>query len=631
MVELSEYQNLVTSEHNQKPKFMDTVGLSVQPFVDAQNLLLGMPQRYDLDVSVGEQMDTDALWIGVNRFVNVPISDAYFSWDTVGLGWEQGVWQGEFDSSTGISKLDDDSFRLLLKARVIANQWNGTIADGNQALITLFSGSGTPNTAVYMYDFQDMSAALIISGQWPSAVFESILTSGELGLKPAGVTMHYLKVSANGQSAQGIDVAADLAGGWDTGVILVPVGSDPTPESDIDLNFMNPGTLDGMITFTRASTGTYFDSGGVLRTAATNVPRWDYDPLTHALRGLLLEDQRTNSATNFSTNWGIVASSITGSSVTSPDGVSLYWRWSEDASNSVHYIAQSPAGVPAGMATFSLFVKKDQIRYFQIYMDGSGGSGYATFDLQMGIISGPIDPTFGGLAQIQSMGGGVYRLSISVNVNSTDRRFGFLSCITPSPGFAPGFPGNPANGIFMWGAQLEVGNFPTSYILTSSGPVTRSQDRPVISAANMGWLSPGGGTWFAEFINIASTVGHRRVISEPRPGGGGKSPVFLDTSSYLGQYDGNLAMVSTNQAAVGTVHKAMSSFAAGLKQGKLCLDGGSISTASMTVGYSTFLSTGVVFMLEASPGSTENMSGYLRHIKYYPRLFSDAEMQAMTT
>jgi hypothetical protein len=57
----------------------------------------------------------------------------------------------------------------------------------------------------------------------------------------------------------------------------------------LDLNFMFPGSLDPRITFSRASTATYTDIAGVTQTAAVNQPRWDYDPVTHALRGLLIE------------------------------------------------------------------------------------------------------------------------------------------------------------------------------------------------------------------------------------------------------------------------------------------------------------------------------------------------------
>ena len=64
----------------------------------------------------------------------------------------------------------------------------------------------------------------------------------------------------------------------------------------LSLNFLTPGTLDPLLTFTRASTGTYFDATGTMQTAAINAPRWDYDPVSLQLRGLLLEDQRTNVA-----------------------------------------------------------------------------------------------------------------------------------------------------------------------------------------------------------------------------------------------------------------------------------------------------------------------------------------------
>ncbi|MFA7277290.1 MAG: hypothetical protein WC043_10875 [Pseudobdellovibrionaceae bacterium] len=50
--------------------------------------------------------------------------------------------------------------------------------------------------------------------------------------------------------------------------------------------------------FTRASTATYFDSTGTLQTAAINTPRFDYDPVTHVAKGILIEESRTNSITN---------------------------------------------------------------------------------------------------------------------------------------------------------------------------------------------------------------------------------------------------------------------------------------------------------------------------------------------
>jgi hypothetical protein len=71
----------------------------------------------------------------------------------------------------------------------------------------------------------------------------------------------------------------------------------PAPDTSLDLNFLS-GVLDSRIAFTRASTATYFDATGTLQTAATNVPRFDFDPVTHAPLGLLIEEARTNSLLN---------------------------------------------------------------------------------------------------------------------------------------------------------------------------------------------------------------------------------------------------------------------------------------------------------------------------------------------
>ena len=53
-----------------------------------------------------------------------------------------------------------------------------------------------------------------------------------------------------------------------------------------------------LITFTRASSATYFAANGVLTSAANNEPRFDYDPATYIGRGILIEESRTNSIRN---------------------------------------------------------------------------------------------------------------------------------------------------------------------------------------------------------------------------------------------------------------------------------------------------------------------------------------------
>ena len=76
---------------------------------------------------------------------------------------------------------------------------------------------------------------------------------------------------------------------------------------NLDLNFaQNKSLIDDysgttLVTFTRASTGTFVGSDGVIQTAATNEARFDHNPTTGESLGLLVEEARTNVLLNSAT------------------------------------------------------------------------------------------------------------------------------------------------------------------------------------------------------------------------------------------------------------------------------------------------------------------------------------------
>jgi len=66
----------------------------------------------------------------------------------------------------------------------------------------------------------------------------------------------------------------------------------------LTLNFLAGAPLDSRITFTRSTTATFVGSDGLIQSSAINAPRFDYDPVSLALRGLLIEEQRVNLLLN---------------------------------------------------------------------------------------------------------------------------------------------------------------------------------------------------------------------------------------------------------------------------------------------------------------------------------------------
>jgi hypothetical protein len=211
------YLDLITAEHVGQPNFTATVSTSVQPFVDVQNMLLSMPGLYDFDNAVGTQLDADGLWIGLSRFVDTPLTGVYFAWDTPGLGWDQGYWQGEFDPSQGVTVLNDPTYLIALRAKIAANNWDGTISGAASALENLFNNTETPGTLLFIEDGQDMTMTFGIAGDIPPTIISALLTNGGIPLVPAGINADFIETSVNGSAIFGFDVGNEYVSGWDVG------------------------------------------------------------------------------------------------------------------------------------------------------------------------------------------------------------------------------------------------------------------------------------------------------------------------------------------------------------------------------------------------------------------------------
>ncbi|GAA5786153.1 DUF2612 domain-containing protein [Chitiniphilus shinanonensis] len=214
MASAAEYVDLIAGGHIGKPKFTEMVGTVAGAFADQNNVAAELASEFDLDSAIGAQLDVVGEWVGISRHVNTLLTGVYFSFDVDGLGFDQGVWKGPFDPDSGLTVLDDETYRLLIRAKIGANHWDGTM-DGSKAILDLiFQG----DTHVFVEDNQDMTMTVGVSGKPPSALFLALLTGGYIPIKPEGVRINYYIVTPTEGAIFGFDLNNEYVAGFDAGV-----------------------------------------------------------------------------------------------------------------------------------------------------------------------------------------------------------------------------------------------------------------------------------------------------------------------------------------------------------------------------------------------------------------------------
>ena len=214
MADSTDYTGLNTSEHDDRPNFVSVVSAITAGGVDTRNLCNRFPIIFDLDQAVGEQLDTIGVWVGLSRNLSIPLTDVYFSWDsTTLLGWESGSWKGPYDSTSGLIALPDDAYRQLIRAKIAANNWDGTIPGALAVYRSIFGGTQT----VIIQDNQDMSMSLGFAGIAFTAIQLSLLVNGYIPLKPAGVRIDIIAVAPALGPLFAWDSVSSVLAGWETG------------------------------------------------------------------------------------------------------------------------------------------------------------------------------------------------------------------------------------------------------------------------------------------------------------------------------------------------------------------------------------------------------------------------------
>ena len=245
-------------------------------------------------------------------------------------------------------------------------------------------------------------------------------------------------------------------------------------------------------------------------TTRLNIPRLDYS--NGSCPSLLVEPQRTNislySQQFDNINWSKENSSITSNQLISPDGNLTADIITDNSTNDRHIIFEAFTGDFSTSRTFSTYAKQGSLRYLVLSITSINDSAScysAIFDLQTGTITATKNNgTATVTASIQNAGNGWYRCIISGTLGigvlayfpiiGTSNRATFTGSLVNNN--IPVYVGS-GQSLYIWGAQLEAGSYPTSYIPTTSAAVTRNAD--VISKTGISSLiGQTEGTIFAD-------------------------------------------------------------------------------------------------------------------------------------
>jgi len=369
------------------------------------------------------------------------------------------------------------------------------------------------------------------------------------------------------------------------------------------------GKAQDLITFTRSTTGTYLGSDGLLKSAAINEARIEYDASGNCL-GLLVEEARTNKvlySEDFSNsvwtkngNGTGTAPVVTASDIVAPDGTfsgnKVVFDKGNGANNSDFSIIQN--SISSITASSTVWLKANE--NVRIMARASN-----TFQ--------PLDVT----TKWQ-------RFTVETNVTCTGLQIGLRG--------NAGVSGIPtAATVYMWGAQIETGSFPTSYIPTSGSAVTRAADVASLAVSEFGY-NQDQGTVVVEATTGSGASGNVGQCAVGLSGASSANSYRLRrsiTSFQIGflKRISNSNVITLTGAVVNdnTEFKAAANYTP--TESALSVDGESPVSGTSS---SSIVAVNKVDIGTSAFGTSDHFNGHIKSVQYYPLRLSNAQLQALT-
>ena len=362
--------------------------------------------------------------------------------------------------------------------------------------------------------------------------------------------------------------------------------------------------------------------GDYIPTTSTinSAPRFDHNPTTGESLGLLVEEARTNlllrSEEFNNAQWAKTRSTVTANATTSPTGAVTADKLVEDttATNN-HQLVVIPA-LGSAVYTVSVFAKAAERTQLALRLD-IPSTETVIFNLSTGVV---VSTSAGVTSSITPFANGWYRVTATLVSAAALSNVVFQLAV----GGSVFYTGDGTSGIYIWGAQLETGAFPTSYIPTTSATVTRAADVASITGSNFSsWYNQTEGTVYhqgrtpatANFFSIDDGTSNNRITSY----------MPSATAPYLFVQAGGASIANLTSSAITAGSTFAQSNAYKTADFAMSTNGGTVSTAS----------SGAVpvvnkMVIGANVSGAAAVNGTIKRLTFWPTRLSNTVLQQIT-
>jgi hypothetical protein len=392
-----------------------------------------------------------------------------------------------------------------------------------------------------------------------------------------------------------------------------------------------------------STVGEYIPTTSTINSA----PRFDHNPTTRESLGLLVEEQRTNlllrSEEFDNAAWGKFQASVTNNETTSPDGVISADALIEDTLAGEHRTSTTSTASLNTSLTVSLYVKTRpggvarSIRLLLANNASTGNSISCVFTNALNVFTAATPVNSGtasnAAATVLDVGNGWYRITLSGIPDTGTGAGTALLRINLHTGSTASYTGDGISGLYLWGAQLEAGAFPTSYIPTTTATVTRSADVASITGSNFSsWYRQDEGSLYAAYLTpyVAPASAGQAVFS--------LNDGTADNRNVLSKranVDTSTRWLSTKTGAIDTAFINVGTWTANSLQTAAVVYkendyAGSLSGATVVTDTSVNLATNLNRIEVGVSTSGSYLNGTIRRLTYWPQRLANEVLQRIT-